>query len=512
MTKRFPLYLIAGILALCFTAACNDDPSETTILEGDYNNCAISTFSLAKDDSILRALDSVYFSIDLIDAKIYNADSLPKGTDITKFIVNVTAPAASAIELSFKSRFTGNDTTVNITENPGDSINFAAGPVKMTVTSYNGQTKRDYDISVRVHTMDADTLYWDRLQQVSFPKAASAQKTVMYGSGPHTLLAGTDGKHYLCTTDSPEAYDAWHTAVSSLPSGADISTFSATDNALYIATADGALYSAADGLTWTPTGARMHCLYGGYGSTLLGARRDSDGWKHVTWPATTERAVPADCPVSGTSQLIIYQTKWSTSDLAIMVGGKDSSGRYSGETWAYDGSRWDRISSTGIDEREGVALFPYSTPRLSSDSWKVTEQSALLAMGGQYETDKGIEASNTVYISYDFGITWKEADSYLQFPKDYPDFSAAQAYVIDYTLHARSTFGNGAWRDLTPRTIPCWATPAANVDDIRSRVSKPVTSWECPYIFLFGGKKADGTLQPHVTRGVINRFTFQPLY
>ena len=45
-----------------------------------------------------------------------------------------------------------------------------------------------------------------------------------------------------------------------------------------------------------------------------------------------------------------------------------------------------------------------------------------------------------------------------------------------------------------------------------SRVSKPVTSWECPYIFLFGGKKADGTLQPHVTRGVINRFTFQPLY
>ena len=133
-------------------------------------------------------------------------------------------------------------------------------------------------------------------------------------------------------------------------------------------------------------------------------------------------------------------------------------------------------------------------------------------MGGQYETDKGIEASNTVYISYDFGITWKEADSYLQFPEDYPDFSAAQAYVIDYTLHARSTFGNGAWRDLTPRTIPCWATPAANVDDIRSRVSKPVTSWECPYIFLFGGKKADGTLLPHVTRGVINRFTFQPLY
>ena len=135
MTKRFPLYLISGVLALCFTAACNDDPTETAILEGDYNNCAISSFSLAKDDSILRSLDSVFFSIDLVKAEIYNADSLPKGTDISRFVVNVSAPAASKIELSFKSRFTGNDTTVNITENPGDSINFAAGPVKMAVTS-----------------------------------------------------------------------------------------------------------------------------------------------------------------------------------------------------------------------------------------------------------------------------------------------------------------------------------------------------------------------------------------
>ena len=130
-------------------------------------------------------------------------------------------------------------------------------------------------------------------------------------------------------------------------------------------------------------------------------------------------------------------------------------------------------------------------------------------MGGEYETENGIEADKTVYISYDFGITWKEADSYLQFPEDYPDFSSAQALVIDYTLHARSTFGDGAWRSLDVRGIPCWAYP---MDDARSRVSKPVTSWECTYIFLFGGKKADGSLIPYVTRGVINRFTFQPLY
>lgn len=510
MTKRFPSYLISGVLGLCLTAACNDDPAEMAIVEGDYNNCAISSFSLAKDENILRSLDSVYFSVDMLKAEIYNADSLPKGTDISRFIVNVSAPAASSIELSFKSRFTGNDTTVNLTNNPGDSINFASGPVKMTVTAYNGQSKRDYNVNVLVHTVDADTLYWDRLQQVSFPETATAQKTVMFADKPHTLLTGSDGTYYLCTTDTPESYAAWQTATSAVPANADINTFSATDDALFIADTDGTLYTSADGLAWTSTGTKMHCIYGGYGSTLLGARHDSDGWKHVTYPASTERPVAADCPISGTSQLIIYRTKWSASDMAVMVGGKDSSNRYSGETWAYDGKDWGRISTTGIDEREGVTLFPYSTPRLSSNSWKVTEQSALLAMGGEYETENGIEAAKTVYVSYDFGITWKVADSYLQFPKEYPDFSSAQAYVIDYTLHARSSMTDGSWRDLDVCGIPCWAYPVT--DDTRSRISKPITSWECPYIFLFGGKKADGTLLPYVTRGVINRFTFQPLY
>lgn len=490
------------------TTACNDDETESISVEGDYDNCAISSFSLAKDDSILRSLDSVFFSIDMIKAQIFNADSLPKGTDISRLIVNVGTPSASAVELKFKSRFTSNDTTVNLTTNPGDSINFAAGPVTMTVTSYNGQSKRDYTINVNVHAVKADTLYWDRLQQVAFPRNASAQKTVMYAGKPHTLLTSADGTAaYLCTTDNPES-GTWDVANASLPAGAVTGSFNATDDALFIADAQGHLYTSTDGRIWDATATRMDCIYGGYGTTLLGARHDSEGWRHVTYPASSELPVPAYCPVSGTSQLVIYETKWSTSPMAIMVGGQDASGRYTGEAWAYDGTRWDRISSTGIDERAGVTLLPYSTPRVSSNSWRVTEQSALLAMGGVYETESGMETSNKVYVSYDFGITWKEADSYLQFPADYPAFSSAQACVIDYTLSSRS-LTDGGWTDLTPRSIPVWATPLSYN---RSRVSRPVTSWECPYIFLFGGIDSNGVLLPYVTRGVINRFTFKPIY
>ncbi len=510
MTKRFPLYLTIALLISCFTAGCNDDTSDMAVLEGDYYNCSISSFSLSKDDSVLRALDSVFFSIDLINAEIYNADSLPKGTDIRKLVVNVNAAAASSIEVTYKALVSKRDTTVNLTEHPGDSINFSDGPVEMTVTSYNGQAKLKYNIRVNVHTMVSDTLYWDQLQRVDFPKSARAQKTVMYADKPHTMLEGTDGTFYLCTTSSPEI-ESWSTVIPSLPSGADINSFAATTDALYITDAQGHLYTSTDGLTWSATSAVMDCVYGGYGTTLLGARKDGNTWKQVSYPASAERALPAGCPVKGTSQLVIYETKWSDNPMAIMIGGQDSAGRYTGEAWAYDGTIWDRVSTTGIDERAGVTLLPYLTPRIAANSWRVTNQSALLAMGGYYENENGKVTAKHVYISYDFGITWKEADTYLQFPSSYPAFSMAQALVIDYTLSSRSSAG-GNWADIPVNGIPAWATPLDRNSGMASRIDKPVTSWECPYIFLFGGTAADGSLIPGVTRGVINRFTFKPIY
>ena len=222
MTKRFPIYLIATLLAACLTvSSCNDEnAAEIAYIEGDYYNTGITAFSLGSNEKILRSLDSVFFSIDLVKAEVFNADSLPKGTDVSRMIVNVTGAAAKSIELSFKSRFTGNDTVVNLTENPSDSINFAAGPVKMTVTSYNEQAKRDYTVKLNVHTVDADTLYWDQLKKVKFPVEANAQRTAMLGEKLYTLL--TDGsKNYLAVTSNPESA-SWTTAEVTLPAGANI--------------------------------------------------------------------------------------------------------------------------------------------------------------------------------------------------------------------------------------------------------------------------------------------------
>ena len=44
------------------------------------------------------------------------------------------------------------------------------------------------------------------------------------------------------------------------------------------------------------------------------------------------------------------------------------------------------------------------------------------------------------------------------------------------------------------------------------RVSTPVTTWECPFIYLFGGFDDQGALLPYVWRGVYTRMTHYPVY
>ena len=47
--------------------------------------------------------------------------------------------------------------------------------------------------------------------------------------------------------------------------------------------------------------------------------------------------------------------------------------------------------------------------------------------------------------------------------------------------------------------------------ELGSRASEAITSWECPYIYMFGGEFSNGLISNTVWRGVINRLSFKPL-
>ena len=44
-----------------------------------------------------------------------------------------------------------------------------------------------------------------------------------------------------------------------------------------------------------------------------------------------------------------------------------------------------------------------------------------------------------------------------------------------------------------------------------SRAVAPITSWDTPYVYMFGGYDASSRLYDQLWRGVINRMTFKPL-
>lgn len=162
-------------------SACNsksDQPEEIVVTP---STTAVKAFTLKANSAVLSNLDSVFFSIDLDNGVIFNADSLPKGTNITKLIPVITFANSMSevkIEMEGGSEKTG---TVDYLESPNDTIDFS-GKVTLNVTAADGINKYSYRIKVNVHKEVPDSMMWDKLGVSDLPsrlKGAVAQKTVI---------------------------------------------------------------------------------------------------------------------------------------------------------------------------------------------------------------------------------------------------------------------------------------------------------------------------------------------
>ena len=89
MNRKFLIYLIAAFLVTSVAVSCNSDSDLESEPYIPSSNVAITSFSLVANSKILANLDSVHFTIDLDRALIYNADSLPKGTDVSRMLIEL---------------------------------------------------------------------------------------------------------------------------------------------------------------------------------------------------------------------------------------------------------------------------------------------------------------------------------------------------------------------------------------------------------------------------------------
>lgn len=492
---------MAGAAAMLAMVACNSSGDEPQSVEFEWADVTVTAFSLSKNDKILANLDSVFFAIDLVNARIYNPDSLPKGTVPDRIVIQPTYSTVSKAEIKYKTP-EGADSVRTFNASDNDSLDFSQGPVSLILTSLDEKVVRSYTIQINVHQMEPDSLAWGELAYASLPAGIVSEHTTVDGETPVMFAVGYDGQMTMRRSSTDDLVFGEAEAMGTFPEGGDINTVSFLDSKIYMVVA-GSLcrYDGADSWTYvTP----MTWVYGEYDGRLLGNCVEDGRYIFCSWPEGERSEIPDGMPVSGTSNMIVYTSRWADRPMAMLVGGNDASSSKVAGTWAYDGDVWADIALQPLPAASGVAIIPYFTFR-TSNQWVITERTTLLAIGGLTD-DSTIQGD--VYVSFDRGMHWDKGQDLVQLPEYIKPRHSAQAVVLPRTMSLSR--GTGVWTPCELPPFPRWYAPLLPRSD--SRVTSAVTEWECPYIYLIGGMDTGGSLCREIWRGVINRLTFTPLY
>lgn len=463
------IYVLTAVAAVLTAVSCNSsyEPGEDTA-----TSVAVYSFGLQADKKVMEHLDTVFFSIDLVNARIFNADSLPYGADVRKLVPKIkTLDGVSQAQLSVR-KYTGTDTVYNYITNPNDSIDFT-NPVTLMIVSPDGLVSRQYTIKVNVHTQKPDSLVWSRADCRNLPSAFAIpiwQQTARTDAGFWCLSANSAGAMSLAHAADPDG--RWDVVTPVLPQGADRESFSGAGDKLYVIS-DGELMSSADGLSWTATGTHMDHVFGALDGELIGYVRDN-GTRRWVSTSGASGALPDGVPYQGESTAAQIDFELSASGQLIIAGGLGASGERLASAWGFDGRNWAVLCRELPEALEGAIVLNYTTYKMDS-AYKPVALSTLIMMGGRDAT----EVNRDVYVSYTWGTTWEKAGELMAMPKDVPSWWGAQAFVADVTLGSRAT--------------------------------RPIESWECPYIYVFGGNNFAGALYNTVWRATLNRTKFKPV-
>ena len=278
--------------------------------------------------------------------------------------------------------------------------------------------------------------------------------------------------------------------------GADLLSIKATDNALYMLDTSGTLYTSTDATTWTAAGGTYSAILGDWNGCMLLVSKEGDTYYHDKYPRPegfTPTPVPASFPVQGMSEMLIYSSSWMTAPQGMIVGGRLADGTLTGAMWGYDGTTWALLSND-MPPRQGAMLFSYVT-FIVDDNWVTTEQTAWFVIGG--ENDQ--EMLNDVWLTTNYGVSWKEADLLMQMPA----YIMPRAYASVIICEESNDVLPAEWHRMDEPSLP----EGYRAMPLRTASSEQLV----PYIYMFGGMNREGNVYDQIWRGVINRLRFEPI-
>lgn len=421
MKNKIVLF-ITGCFALLLSSCLGSDDQPGYELSMD---CQITNFSLSSDS--VPGLSSVVFTIDQVNGRIFNADSMPYGTEIEKVICNMKF-ASTVWNCQLIQEAVGD----TVYWNSADSVDFSK-PVKIITTAIDQVTTKTYVAQVNVHQMIPDSMTWE-----------------LYGEGiagavlknEKVLVLGNQGAeyYYMYTqpADASKGYQLFRSAVSDaknwtelpltgLPAGEImLSQLTEYEGQVYAATVKGALYRSADGQDWTlvehtpvikallgvvkegnSRPSAFTAIAAGDGDQQVFASMDKGG----NWQ--TGEAVPDGFPVSGFGN-VDYNSMYR--ERLMLVGGRTGRNNLTNGVWStMDGRAWALITDTEsayFSPREGAMVTKYDNK--------------LFLLGGIEAGDKALK---DIYFSSDGGVTWDLSDTLAVMPDNFTARGFASIHV-----------------------------------------------------------------------------------
>ncbi|SEF58636.1 DUF6242 domain-containing protein [Parabacteroides chinchillae] len=409
MKNKIILFL-AGCLVLLMNSCLGSDDVEYTIPK----NCQITSFTL-KNDSVPE-LSKVDFTIDQLDGRIFNIDSMAYGTEIEKVVCTVNFASGTA-QVQVIQEAVGD----TIPWNGTDSLDFSK-PVKFITYSYDGQFSKTYLAQVNIHQVVPDSMVWSLYADKVTGLSIDEEKVVAFNVNSSDyyymyVKPATDKSYKLYRSAASDAKKWDELSLSGLPDNeVRLSQITEYEGVLYAPGTKGVVYQSVDGQNWsvldnTPV---VKYLLGGVKEggvsqpSALATIIDKDGTlkfaamdKSQNW--TEGNIVPVNFPVTGfgsATHNIMYKERLT------VACGRTSNGQLSNTVWAtMNATSWAILSDEGTD-----VLVPSEGTMLSRYDDK------FFLIGG---IDAAGKPSKTIYNSIDNGVTWSEIDSMVVLPESY---------------------------------------------------------------------------------------------
>lgn len=390
--------IMACVLTVGLTSSCNDSISSSS---GSSNDCAITNMIVGSLTRTMHTINtygrdttytttvsgSVYpMYIDQYKQEIYNPDSLPLGTHVTK--VAFSSISSDGI-ISYRTDW-GTDSLYSTS----DSLNFT-NPRIFTCYSYSGLEKKVYTVHVNVHQVDPEVFQWGVMTEGNnLLKNITTQRALVKDDKVY-VFAISNGQGFVFTSSVNDGA-TWE------GSALNLNNFSPYNvqlfNDRFYALDGNRIISSTNGKDWTLVSNTFtaSALMATSSQLIFAAKNDtvyssSDG---ITWIADSLNDDAVQLP-TGSFSSVCLPMSFNSNFEYVLLGGTQNGINV----------EWKKIIDTEGNNSEAWCLYNFDSEMnhpypSTKDLQMIKYDSRVLALGSDGDT------LSLFYLSRDGGRTW----------------------------------------------------------------------------------------------------------